>query len=62
MNMNVNRAREISQSGQPIQVTYKGENVYIQHVNEQNETARIYFEHDREKEKEVPVQFLEEKE
>jgi small acid-soluble spore protein H (minor) len=60
--MNVSRAKDISQSGKDIQVAYNGEDVYIQHVNEQNETARIYFDHDRNKEKEVPVQFLEEKE
>jgi small acid-soluble spore protein H (minor) len=60
--MNVSRAKDISQSGKDIQVAYNGEDVYIQHVNEQNETARIYFDYDRNKEKEVPVQFLEEKE
>ncbi|WP_416147972.1 H-type small acid-soluble spore protein [Salipaludibacillus sp. HK11] len=38
--MNKQRAEEISQSPDMKNVTYEGESVYIQHVN--NDTARIF--------------------
>ena len=40
--MNRQRAEEIAQSADLKNVTYQGKQVYIQHVDEQNETARIY--------------------
>ncbi len=40
--MNRLRAEEIAQSPDLKNVTYQGKQVYIQHVDEQNETARVY--------------------
>ncbi|MFD1019816.1 small acid-soluble spore protein H [Thalassobacillus hwangdonensis] len=40
--MQKERAKEISVSPVMANVTYNGRQVYIQHVDEQNETARIY--------------------
>jgi len=43
-----------------VHVTYQGIPIYIQHVNESNETARIYPLHDPRKEQTVPVSALKE--
>ncbi|WP_059105571.1 H-type small acid-soluble spore protein [Shouchella shacheensis] len=40
--MNALRAQEISESAVMADVTYDGTPVYIQHVDEQSNTARIY--------------------
>lgn len=40
--MNIQRAKEIAASPVMANVTYNGVPIYIQHVNEENETARIY--------------------
>ncbi|MEK3889393.1 small acid-soluble spore protein H [Bacillus sp. FSL K6-3431] len=40
--MNKQRAGEIALSPDLKKVTYNGQRVYIQHVNEQSDTARIY--------------------
>ncbi|CAM4090879.1 H-type small acid-soluble spore protein [Lederbergia lenta] len=40
--MNKQRAEEIAQAPNLKHVTYNGKQVYIQHVNEQSNTARIY--------------------
>jgi len=40
--MNIQRAEEISQSGDMKRVTYNGKSVYIKRINEHNETARIF--------------------
>ncbi|MFB4166007.1 H-type small acid-soluble spore protein [Alteribacillus sp. JSM 102045] len=58
--MNVMRAREISESPVMAHVTYDGTPVYIQHVNEQNNTVRIYALDDPDNELEVSVESLEE--
>ena len=51
--MNKQRAKEISESPVMANVLYNGKSIYIQHVNEQNETARIYPLDQPEYEKEV---------
>lgn len=56
--MNVQRAQEISESPVIANVLYNGVKVYIQHVNEDNETARIYPLDDPQKEQEVPLNQL----
>ncbi|GEN34493.1 MULTISPECIES: small acid-soluble spore protein H [Aneurinibacillus] len=40
--MNTQRAKEIAASPVMANVTYQGVPIYIQHVDENNETARIY--------------------
>ncbi|MBO0995013.1 H-type small acid-soluble spore protein [Bacillus sp. SD088] len=59
--MNRQRAEEIVQTGDIKHVTYEGERVYIQRVDEHNETARIYPLDDPQKEMDVPLTQLVEK-
>ncbi|XEC93662.1 small acid-soluble spore protein H [Paenibacillus tarimensis] len=40
--MNKQRAQEIAASADMANVTYEGMPIYIQHVDDHNETARIY--------------------
>lgn len=40
--MNLNRAEEIASSPVMAYVTYQGERVYIQNVDKERETARVY--------------------
>lgn len=56
--MNIQRAREISESPVMANVTLDGTPVYIQHVDENNETARIYPLGDPQSELDVPVRSL----
>lgn len=56
--MNKQRAQEIVESPETITVTYQGVPVYIQHVDEKKETARIYPLNQTEKEQEVPLHSL----
>ena len=53
--VNVQRAEEISQSPLIAKVTYNGEKVYIQHVDKDKHTARIYPLDDPQNEQEVPI-------
>ncbi|MCP8615467.1 H-type small acid-soluble spore protein [Salirhabdus salicampi] len=57
--MDMQRAREIIESPDIINVTYNGEPIYIQNVND-NETATVYPLDDPQKEEEVPLNKLEE--
>ncbi|MDI7741048.1 small acid-soluble spore protein H [Lysinibacillus fusiformis] len=56
--MNAQRAQEISESPVIANVLYNGEKVYIQHVDENKGTARIYPLDDPQKEQEVPLSNL----
>lgn len=56
--MNAQRAQEIAKSPVMAAVWCDGEQVYIQHVNEQHETARIYPLQSPEEEREVPLYTL----
>lgn len=58
--MNKQRAQEISQSPDMKHVMYNGEQVYIQHVDEQNNTARIFPINDPDNEFEVALDNLKE--
>jgi small acid-soluble spore protein H (minor) len=40
--LDAKRAQEISASADMVQVTYNGEQIYIEHVDQQNETATIH--------------------
>jgi len=60
MLVNRQRALEIVESPEMIHVTYQGTPIYIQHVNPDEGTARIYPLNDRETESEVPLANLEE--
>jgi len=54
--MNIQRAKEIVESGAIANVLFNGQRIYIQNVDEQKGTARIYPL--PENEKEVPVEQL----
>ncbi|WP_028612393.1 small acid-soluble spore protein H [Paenibacillus harenae] len=56
--MNKQRAMEIAESSVMANVSYEGTPVYIQHVDENNETARIYPLDQPEQEQEVPLNSL----
>jgi small acid-soluble spore protein H (minor) len=56
--MNKQRAQEIADSAVMANVTYEGIPIYIQNVDEENETARIYPLENPDNEQEVPVNSL----
>lgn len=58
--MNAERAQEIADSPDMINVTYNNVPIYIQNVNEGNETARVYPLDDPEHEQEVSLSQLKE--
>nr|MDH3153688.1 small acid-soluble spore protein H [Bacillus licheniformis]MDH3164296.1 small acid-soluble spore protein H [Bacillus licheniformis] len=58
--MNTRRAQEIVESPDMVDVTYNGRPIYIQRVDEQNETARIFPLGQPENEQEVPLANLKE--
>jgi small acid-soluble spore protein H (minor) len=58
--MNTQRAQRIASSPVMANVTYNGVQIYIQNVDENNNTARIYPLEDPQKEQEVAVSSLEE--
>lgn len=59
-NMNTQRAQEIVESMKDIEVLFNGSPVWIQHVDQENGTARVYEENNPEKEMTVPVEQLNE--
>lgn len=56
--MDLQRAQEIASSAKMARVTYNGAPIYIQQVNEQNETARIYPLDEPQNEQEVALSQL----
>ena len=56
--MDRERAKEIVDSGKLAYVTYKGVPIYIQHVDEHANTARIYPLDEPTKEEDVPLDQL----
>ncbi|CAM4130497.1 small acid-soluble spore protein H [Paenibacillus alkaliterrae] len=56
--MNKQRAQEIADSPVMANVTYQGIPIYIQHVDHDKETARIYPLNESEHEQEVPIHSL----
>jgi small acid-soluble spore protein H (minor) len=56
--MNTQRAKAIAASPDMKNVTYQGVPIYIEHVDEQTETARIYPLDKPEQKQTVPVQSL----
>ncbi|KQL41272.1 MULTISPECIES: small acid-soluble spore protein H [Bacillaceae] len=58
--MNKQRAQEIASSPEMANVTYNGVPIYIQHVDETNETARIYPLGQPDREEEVSINSLSE--
>ncbi len=58
--MDKRRAQEIAESPVMANVTYNGVPVYIQHVDETNEQARIYPLDQPENEQDVPLYSLRE--
>lgn len=58
--MNNKRAREIMESPETINVTYNGEMIYIQNVDDTNDTARVYPLNNPEAEQDVPLRMLKE--
>ncbi|MBS4177805.1 H-type small acid-soluble spore protein [Lederbergia citrea] len=59
--MNRLRAEEIAQSPDLQHVTYNGIPIYIQRVNEENETARVFALNDPQNEFDVQLTSLHEK-
>ncbi|WP_164667290.1 H-type small acid-soluble spore protein [Virgibacillus doumboii] len=59
--MNRQRAEEIAQSANMKNVMYNGEQIYIQHVNEGSETARVFALNDPENEFDAQLANLNEK-
>jgi small acid-soluble spore protein H (minor) len=58
MEMNAQRAKEITASPEMISVTYNGKPIYIQKVDEKKDTARIYPLDDPSQETSVSVSQL----
>ncbi|WP_067729490.1 small acid-soluble spore protein H [Oceanobacillus damuensis] len=58
--MNIQRAEQIVESPELINVTYNGKKIYIQHVDEQNKLARIYPLDDPQNEFDVQLEQLSE--
>lgn len=58
--MDVTRAQEIVDSPKEIEVHHNGRPVWIQHLNLNEETARVYTRANPDDEKEVPVYELNE--
>jgi small acid-soluble spore protein H (minor) len=58
--MDIQRAQEIAASPTMENVEYNGARIYIQHVNEENETARIYPLDQPDQEQDVPLRSLSE--
>lgn len=56
--MNRQRAQQIAESPVMAEVTYQGVPVYIQHVDAEQEMARVYPLENPEKEMEVPLHQL----
>ncbi|MFC4778286.1 small acid-soluble spore protein H [Paenibacillus sp. GCM10023252] len=56
--MDIQRAQEIAESPTMADVTYNGVSVYIQHIDQEKELARIYPLDQPEEEQEVPVRSL----
>lgn len=59
--MNRQRAKEIAASPDLTAVTYNETQVYIQHVDEESEMARIFPLNEPQNEQEVPLSQLEER-
>ncbi|WP_067622395.1 H-type small acid-soluble spore protein [Alicyclobacillus acidiphilus] len=59
--MDVNRAKQISESPVMAHVTHNGQQVYIQSVDEESEMARIYHLKNPEQEHDVHVSNLTER-
>lgn len=59
--MNIQRAKEITLSPEMKTVTFLGKEIYIQHVDEKNETATVFPLHDENNEMVVHVSQLKEK-
>lgn len=58
--MNKQQAEQIAESGQMKRVTHNGKAVYIQRINEQNETARVFHLEEPQKEFDVELSELQE--
>lgn len=58
--MDAQRAQQIAASPVMVNVTHNGTPIYIQRVNTQNETARVYPLGQPENEQEVPLTSLQE--
>ncbi|MCF8564104.1 H-type small acid-soluble spore protein [Alicyclobacillus tolerans] len=58
--MNVERAKQILQSEQKINVRYDGEPVWIETVDESTQQARVHFEQNPNQRMSVSIQALDE--
>jgi small acid-soluble spore protein H (minor) len=53
--MKLSRAQEIVESKQKIEVKYQGNPIWIDRIDEMNETVTMHLESDPERSQEVPV-------
>ncbi|WP_202081491.1 H-type small acid-soluble spore protein [Caldalkalibacillus salinus] len=53
--MNIGRAKQIVEAPEEIEVRYQGTPVWIQNLNEGEETARVYTREEPDDEQVVPV-------
>jgi len=58
--LNRQQAEQIAESGQMKRITYNGKAVYIQRVNDQSDTARVFHLEDPQEEFDVELSQLEE--
>jgi small acid-soluble spore protein H (minor) len=58
--VNINRAQQIVESAKEIEVLYHGDPVWIQNIDEQEQTARVYTADEPDREMDVPVKELRE--
>lgn len=58
--MDIQRAQDIVASPEMINVTFNGVPIYIQNINEQNSTARVYPLDEPNKEQDIPLDQLKE--
>lgn len=58
--MDIHKAEQIASSGQLDRITYNGKAVYIQRVDKENETARVFHLEEPDEEFDVELSQLEE--
>lgn len=56
--MDPQRAQEIAASPIMAEVTYQGDKIYIEQVDERNRTAMVHLVHEPENKQEVPLSSL----
>lgn len=58
--MDTKRAKQILDSVNKVDVTFQGEHVWIDHVDEENDVADVHMVHNEQEQRTVPVEELHE--